>query len=543
MSGFILRDLFPFDTAGLKCYRTAGYRGVIGQNFHAVRGLVHLFEKGVKLTTTTTITSKTAPSTTTTTKVGENVEGGLDMALLNDLFAQGDEVERLHALYFKKRENNPLFDALQNIVSSSLNEKFEDLEIKCPKFEFQSPTNSAPNFILNHQNVLFLNGNNEGSDELLCDHEYGYYAVNKNNEITPFNHPLTHHINFSFNTNKSTIPPEDLEENLIRHICSQLFLKFETSVVDCLCNASSTNCPCLTTRSSPCCRPYLKTFSSLTSYDADIVPNFVEDIPQDFWTSFCAEIVVTDVNESGDVAFNRVDGECYELDALERKFFGRVDQLEQTQNCSENNNQNNGEKHMGIDNNGNCDDKNNDNDNHTDNNRIRRKLIVAHGRCVATITTKTDDHNNKIITLVFNSNEIFLLSYVSDLRYLWSNDTIAQQSILQHLHDDHHNKQITQHKLTNMLIKHTLCYRHDLCFWLNDNHSEADLLRCVTVLCGCVVHSVRLLKVLRHVETGCTSYCYRIIYNRVDGPLSHEESVVLQNNLRLFMLHQGYMLR
>ena len=477
-----------------------------------------------------------------TAKVGENVEGELDMALLDDLFARGDEVERLYALYFKKRENNPFYDALQNIVSSSLNEKFEDLEIKCPKFEFQSSTNSAPNFLLNQQNVLFLNDKNEGSDELLSDHEYGYYAVNTNNEITPFNHPLTHHINFSINANKSITPSEDLQENLIRYVCNQLMEKFETIVVDCSCSNPSTNCPCLTTRSSPCCRPYLNTFSSQTSYDADIVPNFVEDIPQDFWTSFCAEIVVTDVNESGEVEFNSVDGKCYELDALEKKFFGRLNQLEQTQNCNENNNQNNGKNHMGIDNNDSCDGKNNI-DNSMDRCSVTRKLVVAQGRCVASITTTTDDHNNKILTLVFNSNEIFLLSYVSDLRYLWSDDTVAQQSILQLLHDDHLNKQITQHKLTNTLIKHTLCYRHDLCFWLDNNHSEDDLLRCIAVLCGCVVHSVRLLKVLRHVETGCTSYCYRIIYNRVDGPLSHQESVVLQNNLRLFMLHQGYMLR
>ena len=93
------------------------------------------------------------------------------------------------------------------------------------------------------------------------------------------------------------------------------------------------------------------------------------------------------------------------------------------------------------------------------------------------------------------------------------------------------------------LIKHPLCYRHDLCFWLDEAHTEEHLLECIRLITHNLVHSVRLIKVLRHQETSCVSYCYRMIYGRLDGPMSHSDSVQLQNKLRLFLLHKGYVLR
>lgn len=95
----------------------------------------------------------------------------------------------------------------------------------------------------------------------------------------------------------------------------------------------------------------------------------------------------------------------------------------------------------------------------------------------------------------------------------------------------------------NTLIKHPLCYRHDLCFWLDNKHTEHDLMESISLSSHNFVHSVRLIKVLRHEESNCVSYCYRMIYARLDGPLSHEDSVQLQNKLRLFLLDQGYDLR
>ena len=58
-----------------------------------------------------------------------------------------------------------------------------------------------------------------------------------------------------------------------------------------------------------------------------------------------------------------------------------------------------------------------------------------------------------------------------------------------------------------------------------------------------MAHSVRLLRVLRHEESDLLSFCYRIIYSRCDGPLSHRETVELQNKLRLLLIDLNFDLR
>ena len=88
-----------------------------------------------------------------------------------------------------------------------------------------------------------------------------------------------------------------------------------------------------------------------------------------------------------------------------------------------------------------------------------------------------------------------------------------------------------------------LCYRHDLCFWLSELASEQTLLTALRYLADGAIHSVRLLRILRHEETDLISYCYRIIYSRCDGPLSHKESVALQNQIRLTLLDLKFQLR
>ena len=92
-------------------------------------------------------------------------------------------------------------------------------------------------------------------------------------------------------------------------------------------------------------------------------------------------------------------------------------------------------------------------------------------------------------------------------------------------------------------IQFSLCHRHDLCFWLDEVHTEKDLFASIRQMCGGYVHSVRLIKVLKHTESNLVSFCYRLIYSRLDGPFHHEVCVKMQNELRLYLLKKGYSLR
>ena len=88
-----------------------------------------------------------------------------------------------------------------------------------------------------------------------------------------------------------------------------------------------------------------------------------------------------------------------------------------------------------------------------------------------------------------------------------------------------------------------LCFRHDLCFWIEDAESEELLLAAIRYVTFDCVHSVKLLRILRHEETNSLSYCYRLIYSRCDGPLSHKGTVKLQNDLRRLLLRLNFHLR
>ena len=92
-------------------------------------------------------------------------------------------------------------------------------------------------------------------------------------------------------------------------------------------------------------------------------------------------------------------------------------------------------------------------------------------------------------------------------------------------------------------IKFPLCFRHDLCFWLKNGNTENQLLAAIRRIAEETVHSVRLIKVLHYEDSEMISYCYRIMYCRVDGPLSHLESVNMQNKLRKYLMNIGYELR
>ena len=103
--------------------------------------------------------------------------------------------------------------------------------------------------------------------------------------------------------------------------------------------------------------------------------------------------------------------------------------------------------------------------------------------------------------------------------------------------------QIDQQEPVISPVVYPFCFRHDLCFWIEDAESEELLLAAIRYVMLDCVHSVKLLRILGHDETNSLSYCYRLIYSRCDGLLSHKETVKLQNDLRRLLLRLNFHLR
>lgn len=78
---------------------------------------------------------------------------------------------------------------------------------------------------------------------------------------------------------------------------------------------------------------------------------------------------------------------------------------------------------------------------------------------------------------------------------------------------------------------------------MDELHTEKDLYKAMRLITRDYLHSVRLIKVLKHTETNLISYCYRMIYCRLDGPFHHEHCVGIQNELRKYLLKLEFKLR
>ena len=49
--GLILNAVYPFRSIDYTSYRSAGFRGQLGKDFHTINGLTHVFVPGVPLET------------------------------------------------------------------------------------------------------------------------------------------------------------------------------------------------------------------------------------------------------------------------------------------------------------------------------------------------------------------------------------------------------------------------------------------------------------------------------------------------------------
>lgn len=84
---------------------------------------------------------------------------------------------------------------------------------------------------------------------------------------------------------------------------------------------------------------------------------------------------------------------------------------------------------------------------------------------------------------------------------------------------------------------------HDISFWISDAVSQKLFLLTTIALTKNCVKEIKLTEIYHDEDKHCTSFNYRMMYSRVDGPLSHYEAVELQNRLRRALIVLGFGLK
>lgn len=84
---------------------------------------------------------------------------------------------------------------------------------------------------------------------------------------------------------------------------------------------------------------------------------------------------------------------------------------------------------------------------------------------------------------------------------------------------------------------------HDISFWISDDVSQELFFLTTIALTKNCVKEIKLTEIYHDEDKHCLSFNYRMIYSRVDGPLSHLEAVELQNRLRRALIVLGFGLK
>ena len=322
------------------------------------------------------------------------------MEKLDQILTGECKVEYVYNSFFKNKQNI-LYDKLDEIISTCINEKFQEQNINCSDVNCITMPDVFPsNEFTIYNNMVFLPYGKCFDKTLLhCRYDvfkFSYYSINKSADINPFSYYLSHQINFVLSPEKIGIDNSDLEHAILEQIQMVLMKNYKSVIVDCECDSKSiTGCACIVDQASICCKPYLKYFSSESCYDVEYVPNFLEDIPIAFWTTFQPEIMVSCKNKDDEIEYQKHECNKYELSTIERNY------------CSVN---------ISYDGKPTC-----------------NKKVLVSGRCIASISNYFDMHGTKRLILTFYTNEIFLVCYVPDLRYLWCDDDVLHADILKRM--------------------------------------------------------------------------------------------------------------
>ncbi|XP_065669350.1 ferredoxin-fold anticodon-binding domain-containing protein 1 isoform X3 [Hydra vulgaris] len=312
-----------------------------------------------------------------------------------------------------------------------------------------------------------------------------------NTKISPISASISFDLKYTIHLTKCELSSKTLKEALLVHFREKLFSKF---FVDSKENSCFLHASCV-------CKSYHYNKTN-TSCNVDFVPDFVDEIPVSFWTSL-PEITVSFNNDTEDleesISYKKITAPDYEMTEVEKVFLKK--------------------DHTCFDNVVTC--------------------FYINGFCVANLID-----NGETLDLQLRILEIFLACYeIKSLKYLWSDDDFFKQQLLLHMNTDSELQILTTPSLLRGSILYPLCYRHDLCLWLDNQHSEEELLSTILTNAHDCLYGIVLLKLLNYKESNLVSYCYRMIYSRLDGPLTHLDSVIIQNNVRLRLLEAGFKLR
>jgi len=322
-----------------------------------------------------------------------------------------------------------------------------------------------------------------------------YLVKNRNFKLLPYVTSLSQKITYKLS--KTIIDFTDVCSWLLEGVFNEFILQR----TECNCpTPTDENCDCL----NPAFYPYIN-LESGDDYDISSVPYFVEDVPEKYLNYRPRVTLYNKKNENDENSFNEIDVARYKLKEMEKVYFGK-DKLKEIVSC------------------------------------CKSVKFTINGLNVASVSI-CEKYN--YIRLTFNCDEIIFACYgVKDLRYLSSNDQLYKMDLSVRLNED-----IKQGKIRSLphqyqtLIQYPLCFRHDICFWLKDGNTEDQFIQSIHSITKNLVHSVRLIKVLRYDSNEVVSYCYRVLYNRLDGPLNHLHTVHLQNIIRKHLLSIGFDLR
>ena len=84
---------------------------------------------------------------------------------------------------------------------------------------------------------------------------------------------------------------------------------------------------------------------------------------------------------------------------------------------------------------------------------------------------------------------------------------------------------------------------HDISFWISDDVSQELFFLTTMAFTNNCVKEIKLTEIYHDEDKHYVSFNYRMVYSRVDGPLSHLEAVELQNRLRRVLLVLGFGLK
>lgn len=373
--------MIPFDSSNLKHYRTAGYRGVIRQNFFTMAGLVHIFQKGVD--------------------IDASYEPNISELKFSEKLFNQDKSKYMFDRYMKSGPNI-LYESMETIISISV--IFVPDNVKCMDLnkDLTQLLECDQDYFIVENNTLLLIENENVFFQLLPkldSFKLSYYFLNHSSataDISPLTSYISHQTIFSIQLAKIA-DKEALKDHILEQIQHQLFKHYQMDIINCQCGLSSNNfCNCTHKHSSKICKPYCKKFSDEKGYEVEGAPNFIEQIPVSFWTNFEPEIVVsTRQEEKDEIVYENKTCEAYELNKIENKYFdislnASAPPL-QFKNI--------------------------------------QKILIG-GLCVGCLFEYNDQNGINRLIIKFFTNELFVAMGVQDLRYLWSDDEIFKMDLL-----------------------------------------------------------------------------------------------------------------